>query len=146
DVRAALRDLVGLGRRFGALQYPDFLELTWTPNGQFIFVVANEQLYRSTDGGRTFAMLFREKVGELRMTADGRYVTYRRNGIFESLPTNTWRGPMPVEHGYVRPLAMLPNGQAVYDRPESAEICLDTFDLAKPTLLATKCVPVSAAG
>ena len=76
DARAELRDLVGLGRRFGLTKAP-FDPLVWSKDGLHIFVV-DGRLHHSADGGHSYEVVDTDDIYSPVVTPDGRYVVYER--------------------------------------------------------------------
>jgi len=139
EVLAAIRDMVGLGRRFGAGTHRFLSELTWSADGRHIFVAFGGNLFRSNDGGRSFAAVDDKDASRLAMSTDGKHLVYQRAGKYVSLPTDGSRGAKTLTSGQTFFLEMTADGRARFTRSE-AEICLDTFELEKPARESSTCV------
>ncbi|MDB4995795.1 MAG: hypothetical protein JWM74_3227, partial [Myxococcaceae bacterium] len=55
EILAALRDVVGLGRRLGAQGQRFLLDMVWSLDGRYVFLEIDDHLYRSSNGARSFA-------------------------------------------------------------------------------------------
>lgn len=166
ETLAALRDAVGLGRRFDVDHYEFGPQLAWSPDGHHIFLVSNELLYHSADGGRSFARVDDFLSDLVRMSHDGKHLVYERcikpdcpscrkkygagcnsGRAYFSLPTDRSRGALPFTSGQTYLLDMTADGRAMFWRSDS-QICLDMFDLARPTKDGSVCIsyPAKATG
>jgi hypothetical protein len=141
DVVSALRDMVGLGRRFGAGTHRFLSELTWSADGRHIFVSVGHVLFRSADGGRSFARVDDESSSRLAMSTDGKHLVYERGRDYVSLPTDRSRGPKRLTSGQTFFLEATTDGRARFTRSDT-DVCLDTFELGTPALEKTTCVNV----
>jgi hypothetical protein len=138
-----LRDMVGVGRRVGALGNRFMLDSVWSPDGRFIAFVAENRLYRSTDGGRSFAKVDDTPRSRLAMSADGKFLTYQEGREYFSVPVDGSRPPRPFTRGQTFLTEMRPGAQAFFWRSDS-DMCADIFDLAAPQLTSSTCLPVPA--
>jgi hypothetical protein len=138
-----LRDMVGVGRRVGALGNRFMLDSVWSPDGRFIAFVAEGRLYRSTDGGRSFAKVDDTPRSRLAMSADGKFLTYQEGQEYFSVPTDGSRPPRPFTKGQTFLTEMRPGAQAFFWRSDS-DMCADIFDLAAAQLTTSTCLPVPA--
>ncbi|MBX3192192.1 MAG: hypothetical protein KF819_34705 [Labilithrix sp.] len=160
ETLAAIRDMVGLGRRFDVRHLEIGLDLAWSPDGRHIFVISNEHLYHSPDGGRSFALVDDFLSARMEMSRDGKHLVYERcqrqdcpscrrqygagcnsGREYVSLPTDRSRGPKPFTGGQTHLLDMTADGRAMFWRSDS-QICLDVFDLARPIRASFLCVPL----
>jgi hypothetical protein len=161
EVLAAIRDVVGLGRRLGAQRQHFLLEMVWSLDGRYIFLEANDILYRSADGGRSFARVDDFFSSRLAMSNDGRHLVYERciesdcpscgraygpgcnsGRQYVSLPTDGSRGPRAFTSSQTHLLDMPPSGRAIFTRSD-VEVCADTFELGRPARESSVCVPFS---
>jgi hypothetical protein len=162
ETLAAIRDVVGLGRRFDVRHLEFGLDLSWSPDGHHIFVVSNELLYHSADGGHSFARVDDFLSDRVQMSRDGGHLVYERcrkkdcpscrkkygpgcnsGREYVSLPTDRSRGPLPFTSGQTYFLDMTADGRAMFWRTD-AQVCLDMFDLARPGRDGTVCIPFPA--
>jgi hypothetical protein len=162
EILAALRDVVGLGRRLGAQAQRFLLEMAWSLDGQYIFLTSNDLLYRSSDGGRSFTRVDDYLSSRLAMSADGKHLVYERcieldcpscaraygpgcnsGRHYVSLPTDGSRGPLPFTAAQTHLLGMPPSGRALFSRSDS-QVCIDTFELGRPSRESAICVPFPA--
>lgn len=139
-----IRDMVGVGRRVGALGNPFMLDLVWSPDGRFIAFTAEGHLYRSTDGGRSFAKVDDQSRSRLVMSDDGKFLTYEEGPQYFSVPVDGSRPPRPFTGGQTFLAEMRPGAKAFFWRSD-ADLCADIFDLAAPKLVSSTCLPVPAA-
>lgn len=159
---AAIRGMVGLGRRFDVRHLELGLDLSWSPDGHHIWVISNELLYHSSDGGHSFARVDDFYSGRLQVSRDGRHVVYERcrkkdcpscwkkyepgcnsGREYVSLPSDRSRGPLPFTSGQTFFFDMTDDGRAMFWRTDS-QVCLDMFDLARPGRDGSVCIPYPA--
>lgn len=136
-----IRDIVGVGRSVGALGLLYMLDLVWSPDGRFVAFIAENHLYRSNDGGKSFAMVDDTKRGRLAMSLDGKYLTYEEGFQYYSVPVDGSRGPVPFAGNQTFLVEMRPGAQAFFWRSDS-DICADVFDLTAPKRVSSTCLPV----
>lgn len=160
EVLAAIRDLVGLGRRLGAQSQRFALEIAWSLDGRYIYISSHDLLYRSADGGRSFARVDEYFSSRLSMSHDGKHLVYERcieldcpscsraygpgcnsGRHYVSLPTSGEHGPRPLTGNQTRLLDMAPSGRAIFTRSDS-EVCADTFELGRPARESSVCIPI----
>jgi hypothetical protein len=159
EILAALRDVVGLGRRFGAQGQPYLLDMVWSLDGRHVFLEIGDHLYRSSNGARSFARVDDFFSSRLAMSKDGQHLVYERcidmscsscaraygpgcnsRRHYVSLPTSGARGPLPFTAGQTRLLDMPPSGRTLFTRSDS-DVCVDTFELGAPAREGSVCVP-----
>lgn len=159
-VLQAIRDWVGLGRRLGARGQHFLMESAWSLDGRFIYLALNDLLYRSADGGRSFARVDELFSSRLAMSMDGKHLVYEHDvqpdgpscsrsahapgcnieRQYVSLPTDGSRGPLGFTAGQTFLLEQRADGRALFWRSDN-EICADTFDLGAPAKASSVCVP-----
>jgi hypothetical protein len=148
EVRAALRDIVGLGRRFGAREHRFALRMVWSPDGVHIFIEVGSHMFGSADGGRSFVRGGEVGGTRLAVSGNGAHLIYERCSTascqkreWVSLPTDGSRGPKPFTSGQTFPLRMGDGSRALFWRTDASS-CLDTFDLGRPAKESSVCVPI----
>jgi hypothetical protein len=133
--------------------------MVWSLDGRYIFLESNDLLYRSSDGGRSFARVDDFLSSRLAMSRDGKHLVYERcittdctrcrpdyapgcnsGRQYVSLPTDGTRGPLPFTAAQTRLLDMPPSGRALFTRSDS-QVCVDTFELGRPSRESAVCVP-----
>ena len=139
-----LRDIVGVGRGVGALGNRFMLDMVWSPDGRFVAFIAEDHLYRSNDGGKTFTKVDDTNRGRLAMSLDGKYLTYEEGRQYFSVPVDGSRGPLPFTGTQTFLVQMRPGAQAFFWQSD-ADVCANVFDLAAPKQIASTCLPVPAA-
>lgn len=164
EVLAALRAVVGFARRFEARQFPYLLDLTFSPDGRYVYFVSDERLFRSADGARSFARVDDFLSDRPDVSPDGKHLVYERcihdhctscrknwapgcaaDREWVTVPTSGARAPKHVSHQTSRLLDFDPRGRARFSVLDGTDIvCLETWDLATPRLDTRSCIPVPA--
>lgn len=159
DVVADLREVIGLGRRFGATTHPYFWSLVWSPDGRYVFLETEpEHLYRSEDGARTFKRVDTHRSGRLEMAPDGRHLVYERcvhdhcpkcsspgcaaDRVWVSVPTDASAPPIEIAGGHPLFLEWKDATHARFSVDGGAAVCLLTVDVEDPTQRTTVCSPI----
>jgi hypothetical protein len=140
-----IRDMVGVGRRVGALGNPFTLNTVWSPDGTFIAFAAEGHLFQSRDGGQSFDRVDRTPRHRLLMSKDGKFLTYEENHEYYSVPVDGSRPPQRFTTSrFVHNVEMRPNAEAFFTRAEKTEMCADLFDLASAKRTSSTCLPIPA--
>ena len=141
DVLAALREHVGLARRFG-LRTPGYswVETALTPDGRIVYVATMGGIFRSNDGARTFRLVSVD--GSLpRVSPDGKWLVYASRGRFVTQPADGSEGPADLTGGQTTFFDFDRESRARFTRSDS-DVCLDTFTLDGSRPPVSVCVSV----
>jgi len=151
-VLAAVRDLVGLGRRFGRGTAPfSNLETAFSADGRFIFVATHAHLFRSLDGGRSFSLADENPAAQPAVSPDGRHVVYSRcvdthctqGREYVSARTDATGRPVVLAQAQAQAsfLRMAGDSRALFTR-SGADLCLDSHSLDGSSPTTSVCVPL----
>lgn len=142
DVLAALREHVGLARRFG-LRTPGYswIETSFTPEGRIVYVATMGGLFRSNDGARTFRLVSADASLPL-MSPDGKWLVYASHGRYMTQPADGSEAPRDFTGGQTRFFDFDRESRARFARSDG-DACLDTFTLdeSRPTISVCVRVP-----
>lgn len=137
-----IRNVVGLGRRFGVQRTPYNDHIAWSPDGRYVYVEANAGLYRSTNGARTFSRL-PDNGGASRLTMNGAgtHLVYERGNEFVTLANDATQ-PLKLTSGQTFPMFARGENDFYFFRTSKTEECLDIFDTRANQLTKAHCVPL----
>ncbi|MBL9110318.1 MAG: hypothetical protein JNM74_13640 [Myxococcales bacterium] len=145
DVKRAIRELVGLGRRFEATDHRFAGPIHWSLDGRHIFVAVRGKLFHSRDGGKHYDEALDRPVRRLAMGKDGKHLVYEdcgKDGLscgYMSLPTDGSRAPARFTGGQTFLMDTTGDARAMFWRTSATETCLDTFQLGTPSRESSVC-------
>lgn len=141
DVLAALREHVGLARRFGrrTMGY-SWVETAFTPDGRIVYVATMGGIFRSNDGARTFRLV-RADASLPMVSPDGKWLVYASRGRYLTQPTDGIEEPADLTGGQTTFFDFDGASRVRFTRSDS-DVCLDTFTLDGSRPPVSVCVSV----